>query len=252
MDRIVICMKWGTLYGPDYVNVLWSAARENISGPFRFICMTDDATGLAPGIEAMPIPDLGLPPDLWRSGGWPKLAMFLPQIADLSGRALFIDLDMVLWGELDPLFTLPGPLVMLDSGPWRYRNGIPRPMSSIMAFDIGGLPHLATRIIADPRGMAARYQNEQDFIGGEAGEIAFWPQSWIRSYKYHLRPPLLIDRFRGPHPPGPEVKVLCFHGNPRPIDMIRPPKGNWDVPPHYGRGQVSWMVDYWTRHGGHL
>lgn len=249
-ERVVLCMKWGTLYGAEYVNVLHSAARANITGDFRFVCLTDDPSGLDTGIEAFAIPDIGLKPEHWRGGCWPKVSLFCEDLHGLQGRALFIDLDMVLCGRLDDFFTHGEGLVMLDSGPWRYRNGIPRPMSSIFAFDLGRMGFLVERLRTRRDEMIGRYRNEQDYIGGEVGQIAFWPQEWIRSYKYHLRQPLLIDRFRGPHAPGAEVRVLCFHGKPRPIALIRPAMGNWDVFPHYGRGQVPWMVDYWTGHGG--
>lgn len=250
MDRVVLCMKWGTLYGPDYVNVLHSALRANLTGDVRFVCLTDDATGLAPGIETFPIPEIGLAPEHWARGAWPKIALFCADLYGLTGRALFIDLDMVIWGRMDDFFTHGEGLVMLDSAPWRHPGAAPRSMSSIFAFDLGQMGFLVDRLRADRDRMVANYVIEQDYLHGEAGRIGYWPQPWIRSYKYHLRPPLLIDRLRGPRAPGPEVKVLCFHGRPRPIDLIRPPKGNWDVPPHYGRGPVPWMVEYWTRHGG--
>ena len=38
---VILCMKWGTLYGPDYVNVLYAAVADNITVPFRFVCLTD-------------------------------------------------------------------------------------------------------------------------------------------------------------------------------------------------------------------
>ena len=59
-ERVVICMKWGTLYSADYVNVLFNACKANITGDFRFVCLTDNAGGLTNGIEAFPIPDLSL------------------------------------------------------------------------------------------------------------------------------------------------------------------------------------------------
>gem|GEM_PF-5478088 len=34
MERVVICMKWGDLYGPDYVNVLFNAVCENLLNLF--------------------------------------------------------------------------------------------------------------------------------------------------------------------------------------------------------------------------
>ena len=39
-------MKWGNLYSSDYVNVLYNATKRNITGDFRFICLTDKNDGI--------------------------------------------------------------------------------------------------------------------------------------------------------------------------------------------------------------
>ena len=247
--RIVLTMKWGTLYGAEYVNVLHHACRENIEGDFRFVCLTDDASGLDDGIEAFPIPDMGLAPEDYGPGAWPKLAVFKRTLYDLHGRALFIDLDMVILGDLTPFFEVEGDFVVLDSAPWRGRKA-PEVMTCIFAFDIGGLPQIADRIRTDRDGAVAQYQNEQDFVAGTLDDIRYWPQDWIVSFKRHLRRPLILDRFLAPRQAPEGTRVIAFHGRPRPIALIRDEGGNWDTAPHHGRGAVGWMQDYWTRHGG--
>ncbi|NCV49381.1 MAG: hypothetical protein EBW46_06690 [Rhodobacterales bacterium] len=107
-DRVVICMKWGTLYSADYVNVLFNACKANISGDFRFVCLTDHAEDLANGIEAFPIPDIGLEEPHWKHGAWPKISVFKQQLYGLQGRGLFIDLDTVIWGSLDKVTHTTG------------------------------------------------------------------------------------------------------------------------------------------------
>ena len=32
-DRFVICMKWGTKYGPEYVNRLYGMVKRHLKGP---------------------------------------------------------------------------------------------------------------------------------------------------------------------------------------------------------------------------
>ena len=59
----VICMKWGRLYGPEYVNNLHSGVTRHLKRPHRFVCFTDDPLGLNSAIETFPLPKLGLPPD---------------------------------------------------------------------------------------------------------------------------------------------------------------------------------------------
>ena len=39
-------MKWGTKYGPDYVNRLYAMVRRHLSGDFKFVCLTDDSKGI--------------------------------------------------------------------------------------------------------------------------------------------------------------------------------------------------------------
>lgn len=46
----VICMKWGTKYGADYVNKLFRGFKRNTKKPFNFICVTDNTEGLEEGI----------------------------------------------------------------------------------------------------------------------------------------------------------------------------------------------------------
>lgn len=252
LTRTVICMKWGTLYPAEYVNVLYQACRAHISGDFKFVCLTNEEKGLLPEVEVYPIPDIGLDEWHYYNGAWPKLSVFSHDLYGLKGRALFIDLDSVICSSLDGMFTLPGTLVAMDSQPWKGKPGSPRTMSSVFSFDIGALGWIVDRLHTDRDSFVTKYQIEQDYLHGEVPEITYWPQDWIVSFKYHLRQPLIIDRFREPLSPPSTAKVVAFHGLPRPIDLIRPPKGNWDRFPHYGCGAVSWMQKYWNKFGGQI
>ena len=44
--KTVLTMKWGTEFPPHYVNILYDAVLSNISGPIRFVCLTDDDDGI--------------------------------------------------------------------------------------------------------------------------------------------------------------------------------------------------------------
>ena len=79
-ERIVLCMRWGALYPPGYVNVLYSGVKRHLDPPFRFVCLTNETEGLDPGIETFPIPDLGFADYHWKSGAWPKLSVFLEDL----------------------------------------------------------------------------------------------------------------------------------------------------------------------------
>lgn len=250
--KVVICMKWGTLFPAEYVNVLYRACCENISGEFRFVCLTNEVDGLLPEIEAYPIPLFGLEDWHYYDGAWPKMGIFLKDLYGLQGRALYLDLDMVICGSLDDLFETPGELVAIDFQPWKNEPGGPLTMGAMLSFDIGSLDYLVDGMRVQRDAFVQKYKNDQNYMHGEVKDIRYWPHEWIVSFKHHLRRPLIIDRFREPSPPPRSAKVVAFHGRPRPIDLIRPPKGNWDRFPHYGSGAVSWMRDYWLRYGGAL
>ena len=91
----ILCMKWGSKYGADYVNKLYSMVARNLSKPFRFICLTDDAKGLMSNVECFPIPKISVE----LSGperGWNKLAVFQESLYDITGDILCFDLDLII------------------------------------------------------------------------------------------------------------------------------------------------------------
>jgi hypothetical protein len=255
-DRVVLCMKWGTLYPADYVNVLYSACRKHLTGAFRFVCLTDDSRGFGPGIEAFPIPALPLTPGMQKSGQWNKLVIYAADLYGLAGRALFIDLDMVICGGLDAFFEHPSSFVTTDMGDdWRPNpSGTARPEAGtcLFAFDLGQEAQILERFLADPQKAADDYVIEQEWVGAQASSMDYWPRGWVVSFKRHLRQPIGLDLFRQPKRPPPEARVVAFHGEPRPADLLKPNAGFWDRFPHMGHGQVGWMADYWLENGGRL
>ncbi len=252
-DRVVICMKWGTLYGPDYVNVLFAACRKRITGSFRFVCLTDDTDGLRPEVETYPIPDMGLTPAMWKKGGWPKLSVFAADLYGLTGRALFVDLDTVLCGPMNGLFDMLGEIVVIDSSAnWTQPDAAAAPvaMTSVFAFTLGAHPEILQGFLDDPQGMIAAHRIEQVYLQSVFLGLAYWPQGVAISFKYALRRPVVIGWFLPPHRPAPENVILAFHGEPRPIDLVK--RGWWGIFPHVGRGPVRWIADYWRDNGGTL
>ena len=251
-DRVIICMKWGTLYPASYVNVLYQACRANITGDFKFVCLTENQDGLDPAIISHPIPDLNLEPHHWTKGGWPKLAVFAKDFFGLTGRALFIDLDTVISGSLDPFFDYKAPkMVTIDTGPtWGVSdtNASPLAGTGIFTFDLGAHSNILDHFMHNRDAIVNEHRIEQIYVQDMVDNMAFWPQDWVLSLKYHLRRPALTGLVLAPPEPQPENRVIAFHGEPRPIDLVN--GGVWGIGPHWGLGRVKWMVDYWRRHGG--
>lgn len=254
--RNVVAMKWGELYSADYVNVLYQACRRNISGDFRFICLTDNADGIVADVECFPIPEIGLDPaDHYTKAVWPKLALFGPSLYDIEGRILFIDLDMIILGSLDDFFIHSNGLVCTDMGEgWRpgFPDAPPETGTCIFAFDAGQEAQILARFQENQDASMASALNEQEFVGKWARSVDYWPKDWVISFKRFLRQPIGLDLFLSPKTPPPGTRVVAFHGLPRPSHLIGTGVRFWDRFPHMGNGQVHWVRDYWASHGGHL
>ena len=213
----VICMKWGTKYGPEYVNRLYRGVTRHLNRPHRFVCFTDDAAGIDPGVEVMPLPDLGLPPSPER--GWFKLATFAPTLFDLKGHTLFLDLDLVIVAELDVFFELPGRFYIMRDF---KRPGSKVGNSSVYRFEVSDLPQILSNFVADFDGVRRRHRNEQEYLTQAAedlGVLAYWPSDLAVSYKKHCVPTFPLNYWRAPTCPA-DTRIVVFHGEVNPPDAL--------------------------------
>jgi len=92
----IVCLKWGSKYSSDYVNILYNMVRRNIDQEFKFFCYTDDPTGIIDGINIIDIKS-GL--EKW----WPKLDLLS---IFTEGETIFFDLDIVILNNLSCLISL--------------------------------------------------------------------------------------------------------------------------------------------------
>jgi len=93
LNLTIICVKWGTKYGCDYVNNLYTSCIEYSLNKFNFICLTDDHTGISPSITCLSF----LPSTSHWKGWWVKAQLF--EIVALMTEVtwiLYFDLDTIL------------------------------------------------------------------------------------------------------------------------------------------------------------
>ncbi len=102
----IICMKWGTKYGPEYVNTLQRMVARNLTRSHRFICFTDDASGLDASVVALLLPPCNVPAGRPAIEAWRKIGLFNAALP-VEGTSLFLDLDLVITGPLDAFFDVP-------------------------------------------------------------------------------------------------------------------------------------------------
>ena len=222
--RHVICMKWGTKYGPDYVNKLYAMARRHLSGDFRFVCLTDDAAGIRPEVSCFPIPPVDFRPELpgVRDRAWRKLTTFSRDLSDkygLSGQALFLDLDLVIVGSLDDFFTQPGDFLIIKDyrRPWRVTGN-----SSVYRWNIGALPDVLDYFREHEVAIRKEFRNEQTYLSDylhKQGKLRYWPAEWCPSFKYHGIPTWPSNYVREPFVPE-GARIVIFHGECNPPDAL--------------------------------
>ncbi|MEE4118744.1 MAG: glycosyl transferase [Paracoccaceae bacterium] len=248
----IVCIKWGTLFGPDYVNRLYSGVRRNLSGPVRFLCMTERADGLHPDVEVLPLPEEPFRAEMDaalavadRKGAMRKVSLFRPgAIPDLDGPVLGFDLDVVITGPLDDLLVhAPGAVAMRAD--WvEARRGRPTGHGSVFRYDPALHPWLYARLAADPAGEVARARgSEQRYtstLAQEMGAFAWLPPEQVASFKHDCLdlPPLNWMR---PARLPPDARVVCFHGRPKMHEAVA---GWWGNPLRACR-PVPWLKDHW-------
>jgi len=241
-------MKWGDRYGAEYVNRLYAMVRRNVTGEFRMVCMTDDARGVRGEVETWECPTVGLPaPHCNR--GWRKVSLFAERLGDLEGQALYLDLDVVVTGELDPFFEHePDEDFVIMRNPTQRGLGIGN--TSVYRFRVGSHPEVLAGLEADGARLVAKHVNSQTYISrtlGErpAGAMAYWPDAWCVSFKVDCIPPLPARWWNEPALPE-GARVVIFTGKPDPEDVV---EGRWPAPFHkrwYKRFKApGWVREHW-------
>lgn len=251
---LILTMKWGTLYGAGDVNNLARGVRRHLNRPHRFICFTDDPTGLDPQVEAFPLPALGLPLGCGDTR-WRKLALFNRNLYGLQGTALFLDLDLVIVGSLDPFFDHPGefvilrdddlfrpkPLRRLNSGRDRFLHMVGN--TSVFRYRIGSHPEVVESYAADPQSAARRYEHEQQMVSDildRQGLLKYWPSGWCVSFKNDCVGRGIASYLRDPACP-PDARIVLFAGSPKMADVLAGRGGRW-----YRRiGDIDWLRRAW-------
>jgi hypothetical protein len=250
MDTVnVVCYKFGTVYGPEYVNKLYHMCQKNITLPFRFVCLTELPEGIEEGVEIFPLPDFEEPPPeyLWRCLCWRKLALFDKEFHDLKGKVLLLDIDIVIIDNIDCFFTFSDKFAMPEnwSKPGRLFG-----QGSVICFEIGKYTHLLQKWRDDPASIYKKHDSEQNYIPEELGweNIEWFPVEWCRSFKDHCMPGGILNSFITPTKIPEGAKIIVFHGNPKPPDAIA---GTWGAPVQWYKRfyktvkPTKWIEEYW-------
>jgi hypothetical protein len=219
---VATVLRNGGGFDPSYVHRLYSQVRKNWKGPLDFLCLTDTPIG-HPNVREIPLRHP------W-PGYWSKLELFRP---DVKGPLLFFDLDTMITGSLEDVQAV-NHHTMLRSFKWKNRLA-----SGMMYLPEEVRPVIWERWMLAP-GKWMRVHKWPNNTGHLSGDQGFMQETWERSgwgsgrtpdadwslygirrwqktlpgqvvsYKKHVRKKGKV---------GPRVRVVCFHGKPRPADL---------------------------------
>jgi len=235
----IICMKWGTKFPAEYVNKLYGMVERNISIPFHFVCFTDNGDDIRPEVEIQALPELDLPDNI-PERGWRKLSVFAKDFGGLSGKTLFLDLDVVIVDSIDEFFSVPGDfLIAHDKKNPKKMEG----NSSVFRFEIGKYPKILSYFEKNFEQIKNEVRHEQAYLSREMhklGALQFWNDTWVPSFKYRCSPTWIRSWFEAPSIPD-NARIILFHGLPNPPEAIKGISGKW-----YRHIQPSpWIEKHW-------
>jgi hypothetical protein len=209
-------------YTHDYVIRLERMVRKFLPRPFRFVCFTDRPALFRGLLETIHIPHVvpGCPEAI---GYWNKLQLFNPHHR-LTGRVMFLDLDVLVVNDLTPIADYPASAVfapdeLVTERPAIAQNSIGltilrRFNASAMAWNAGSLDMLWNDWTP---AVTRRLQSDQDWYAERRPDIATMPVSWVPR----------ISRVK---PPWPDAAKVV---------LVKTPKN------HIAAQQWPWFAEAW-------
>ena len=246
----VVCMKWGDRYGPEWVNRLYGMVARNTTWTIRFVCFTDDDRGIRSEVECQPMPPVEFDRKLGKY--WPKLGLMQAGLGGLEGMTLFLDLDLVILDNIDPLFEIEGRFLIVKE--WKdphlgYGN------SSVVRYFIGREQGVLDKFYATPeREIIETYASkEQNFLTKAVEDVSFWPEDWCIPFNRACLPRNRVLRFFSTPTKPENGKILVFYGSITPETAL---KGQHEPKKRVGQGwqprpvkrrfkPANWIADYW-------
>lgn len=222
MTLTIACWKWRAPPGyrsqftAEHVNILARMVARNYSRPHRFVCITDDADGIDPDIGIVPLweefGDIPSPHGRANPSCYRRLKAFSSEMRDILGpRFIWLDLDCVITGDLTPLFDRAEDFISwADTNPKNSVNG------SMVMMNAGARREVYDRF--DPMSSPAltlrlgHHGSDQAWISHCLGdkEAKWTSRDGVYSYRIHVRPPRGNWRL----PPGARIVFMYGQHDP--------------------------------------
>ena len=191
MVHKVICVNHGTKYPPIYVETLQAMVERNLTLPHEFICFTDCPENY--DCKTIKLPD-------GYSSWWNKVCIFQSGLFGKDDKVLYLDLDIVITGNIDFLFEHEGFTAMKDYLHDAYN-------SSVML--LGYNPEIFEECTQE---VMESFVGDQDWITHKIPYRQYFSDELVRSYRHTCSLGV---------PEG--CRIVVFHGFPKPHEY----PANW-------------------------
>lgn len=211
--RNILCLKCGSKYTENYVTKLYNMVEKYSNYDYNFYCITDQPFAYK-NIKIIPLPEYGL------QGWWNKPYIFSD--LGMTGTNLFLDIDAVICNDMEPLWSYEEKQSVFYSDVVGVK---PFNLSTaVMRFESNSLLHLWDDFYADRHSIIGSMKGDQDYVRLKISNPVFYPDNWLKSYKYELRGTRYLikgaDRTANRLYPGiPKINddliIAIIHGHPK-------------------------------------
>ena len=215
------CVCYGKKYSVEYVQKLYNMVQRNTTLEHNFFIFTDNIEMEIDGhVNIRTFPET-------LNGWWNKMQLFRPDT--LEGDTLYMDLDVVITGNIDCFFNYEPEADFIGMNDFNPDTKIFN--SSVFKFKPEAMKSKLWQPFTDDRTKWLRYSGDQnvisDLIIGHPGTKSF-PDSWTQSYKWYDRKGRRYHKGKWTFEHNGESLVTVFHGKPDPHESTQ-----------------KWVIDSW-------
>ena len=203
------CVCYGKKYSVEYVQKLYNMVKRNTTLEHNFFIFTDNIEMEIDGhVNIRTFPET-------LNGWWNKMQLFRPDTLD--GDTLYMDLDVVITGNIDCFFNYEPEADFIGMNDFNPDTKIFN--SSVFKFKPEAMKSKLWQPFTDDRTKWLRYSGDQnvisDLIIGHPGTRSF-TDSWTQSYKWYDRKGRRYHKGKWTFEHNGESLVTVFHGEPNP------------------------------------
>ena len=238
-------MKWGKRYSYDFVNRLYNSIKKHTKLKTRLICFTDNKTGINKNIICKPLPKIKIPNEISKTP-WRKISVWQYPLSDLEGDVLFLDLDLVITGNLDKFFSYKKGTYCVIENWTQIGKGIGN--TSCFRFPVKKYSELFKQFENNGFKIWKKFHIEQVYLSKFIKKQNYWPEQWCKSFKHSLLPKWPMRIWKSAVLPQ-ETSIVAFTGKPDPDDVL---KGVWPIKKNQFYKKIykqlktpDWLIKNW-------